>query len=100
MANPAVLKTRLKQFLLFPFWFALLAWPLMGAVGAVQLAGTLIVGAVSISAILSLSRSEGFKKAIFAPARLFPAQVLKARGDLFKKIFMAGDCAYSAAFFK
>ncbi|VAX29918.1 Branched-chain amino acid transport system permease protein LivM (TC 3.A.1.4.1) [hydrothermal vent metagenome] len=93
MANPGVLKTRLKKFLLLPLWFALLAWPLMGAVGAVQLAGTLIVGALFVSAILRLSRSEGFKKAILAPVRLFPSQILEARGDFFKKILMAGGAA-------
>ena len=93
MSNPAVLKIRLKQLFLLPLCFALLAWPLMGAVGALQLAGTLIAGVLCIWAILSLSRSEGFKKIIVASACLFPAQILEVQAGLFKKVFMAGGAA-------
>lgn len=90
MANRVVLKTRLKQFLFLPLWFALLAWPLMGSRGAVQLAATLILGGLSAWAILRFSQTAGFKNTITAPIRLFPAQVLKTRGDFFKKVLMVG----------
>ena len=81
----AILKTRLKQFLLLPLWFALLAWPLMGGAGAAQLAMTLILGGLSAWGIWSLSRTAGFKNIIVAPTRLFPLHFLQGRGDFFKK---------------
>lgn len=93
MAMRVALKIRLKQFLFFPFWLALLAWPLMGSVGAAQLFVTLVVGALSAWAILYFSQTEGFKNVIAAPIALLPARILETRGGLFKKILLVGGGA-------
>jgi len=93
MINTAVLKTRLKQFLFLPLWFGLLAWPLMGGMGATQLIITLMIGGLSAWAILKYSQTTGFKNVVAAPRRLLPADIWETHGDIFKKAFMAGGSA-------
>lgn len=56
MLKTPVLKIGLKPFFFLPLWFALLAWPLMGAAGAAKLAVTLVLGGVSGALILRLGR--------------------------------------------
>lgn len=83
MVKTQVSKTDMKVVLFLPLWFALLAWPFMGAAGAAQLAVTLVLGGVSGVLILRL------RLWCEAPPWLSTVRFLKIRRNLLNPALMA-----------
>lgn len=84
----------LKRWIFIPFWFGLLAWPMMGGAGAGKLAATLIVGGAVGGSLYRLTKAGPGRDVILRAAAL--ARKASGRLDWISPKIMAGGGIASA----